>query len=215
MNCGESEPTLHETMQTSSIVNHRVMFRFLRNVTRLCQSWRGRSNSPRSLPWQAGESISQASGGHCNVYINIVRTRSITWSSKKIYIYHLFDVQGLGKICFRGANMSPGEVRLQHEGPRRVREAPCLAQGRLEDTAYLQPGLLASICTLDSPFLTVQTDHLRSKLSRNKWCIGSNNSFRRVAELNLEIKKHGRSMWRRTKLSSRQRSSTLWGRCRR
>ena len=56
---------------------------------------------------------------------------------------------------------------------------------------------------------------LEEKLSRNEWCLGLKNPFRRVAELNLEIKRHGRSMWRRTRPSSRQRSSTLWGRCRR
>ena len=63
MNCGESEPARHETIQTPSIINLCVMFRVLRNVTRLCQSWRGWSNSPCSLSWQAGESVSQASGG--------------------------------------------------------------------------------------------------------------------------------------------------------
>ena len=59
------------------------------SLTRLCPSWRSRSYSPRSLPWQAGESVSQASAGHCNDYINLVRTRSNTWSSTKMYFTFL------------------------------------------------------------------------------------------------------------------------------
>ena len=66
----------------------------------------------------------------------------------------------------------------------------------------------------ETPFSNLDSsDRTRTKPSRIEWWLGYNNPFRRVAELNLEIRRHGRSTWRHTKPSSRQRSSTLWGRC--
>ena len=180
------------------------MLSFLGNLTRLCQSWRGRGDSPRSLPWQAGESVSQASAGNCNVYISLVLTRSITWSitwspTKMYSTFMMFKAWeryvSAGRTCRLekcGFNTKDHEEFEKH-----------LAQHKEDLKKRLicnQVSLHPYACMPETPFSNLDSsDRTRTKPSRIEWWLGYNNPFRRVAELNLEIRRHGRSTWRRTK----------------